>query len=87
MLDDIRSFLAIPHAVQELLSAELTPTISLVLPAYEKLIRLLKMASARYCLLSHAINISVIKMEEYFEKVRRNPVLTLAMSMCPVTPT
>ena len=34
VLVDIRRFLYIPHVVQELVSAEKTPTLSIVLPMY-----------------------------------------------------
>jgi hypothetical protein len=34
VLDEIRQFLAIPHAIQELVSAERTSTLPVALPAY-----------------------------------------------------
>ena len=78
-LMDIRSFLYAPHVVQELLSAEKTPTLSLVLPTYEQLIVLLKHMAERLCKISHAICATINKLEEYFNKSRRNRVYSLAM--------
>ena len=72
VLADICEFLYAPHTVQELLSAEKTPTLSLVLPTYEQLILLLKHMMRKLDKLRHAIVATVQKLKEYFNKSRRN---------------
>ncbi|KDQ05812.1 hypothetical protein BOTBODRAFT_84963, partial [Botryobasidium botryosum FD-172 SS1] len=64
-LNDIREFLSIPHTVQELLSAEKTPTLALAMPLYERLISMLKDLHNTLPLLSPAITASISKLEEY----------------------
>ena len=39
VLSDICEFLAMPHAIQELISGEYTPTLCQVIPAYEELLQ------------------------------------------------
>lgn len=67
------------HAVQELVSAEKTPTLSIVLPMYEKLITLLQ--SLKLCLpkLSHAISASISKLTEYLQLSQCMRVYALAI--------
>jgi hypothetical protein len=64
VLDDIRTFLRVPHIVQEIVSAEKTPTLSVVLPIYEKLIIMLKNLWAQLPEMAHTITASVEKLEE-----------------------
>ena len=80
VLEDICEFLYAPHTVQELLSAEKTPTLSLVLPTYEQLILLLKNMMRKLDKLCHAISTTIQKLEEYFSKSRRTRIYALAMS-------
>ncbi|KAF9021837.1 hypothetical protein BDZ89DRAFT_957146 [Hymenopellis radicata] len=79
ILKDIRLFLHVFHSVQELGSAEKTPTLSIVLPLYEKLLQLLRVLPNSVPNLTHAIRASVAKLTEYNELIRRNPVYTLAI--------
>lgn len=79
VLDDIRKFLQVPHVVQELVSAEKTPTLSLVLPLYEQLIVMLRDLKIDLPKLSHAINASIEKLQEYMEKTRKTPMHIFAM--------
>lgn len=65
VLDDIRQFLSLPHAVQELVSAEKTPTLPIVLPAYERLIYLFGLLSKKLLKLAAAIEASVKKLNKY----------------------
>ncbi|KAI0059149.1 hypothetical protein BV25DRAFT_1962330 [Artomyces pyxidatus] len=81
VLNDIRDFLSIPHAVQELLSAQQTPTLSNVLPAYEKLIVILKGVIEDLPGLSHCILTAIFKFDEYLAKSRTAPVYGIAMGM------
>ena len=59
VLSDIQQFLYIFHIVQEIVSAEKTPTLSLVLPLYEKLVALLNKLKIQLPKLEHAIEASV----------------------------
>ena len=66
----------IPHKVQELLSAEKTPTVPMVIPAYDRLHTLLKLATKSYPKIAHGIWASIESLEEYTMKTR---VYALAM--------
>ncbi|OSD08725.1 hypothetical protein PYCCODRAFT_1356822 [Trametes coccinea BRFM310] len=79
VLSDIREFLAIPHAVQELLSAENTPTASLALPAYAELIDILKGAQEKLPRIRHGIQAAISALEEYMAYTRQTRVYALAM--------
>lgn len=79
VLTDIRGFLLIPHRVQELLSGDQTPTASMVLPAYEELLDLLKLARSKYPKIAHAIDASVSVLEQYLRYTRQTRVYALAM--------
>lgn len=76
---DIRVFLQVFHSVQELVSAEKTPTLSIVLPLYELLLRMLKDLSRVRIKLAHAINASITKLEEYLAISRTAKMYSLAM--------
>ncbi|KAI0355006.1 hypothetical protein OH77DRAFT_1404202 [Trametes cingulata] len=82
VLADIREFLAIPHAVQELLSAENTPTASLVLQAYTELIDLLKHSQSTLPRIGHGIQAAISALQEYMAYTRQTRVYALAMSTC-----
>ncbi len=64
-LYDIREFLGYAHSVQELVSAEQTPTLCIVISLYEQLIQ--KLEDAKYDLpkLAHALNAAIAKLQEY----------------------
>jgi hypothetical protein len=79
VLVDIRRFLYIPHVVQEIVSAEKTPTLSLVIPMYKKLVVMLNDLKRELPELSHAISASVIKLDEYLAKSRRTKLYALAI--------
>lgn len=81
VIDDIRHFLLYPHKVQELVSGEKTPTLSVVLPAYEELLSALRSASTsgRLTRLRRCTDVAIEKLETYLQKARRNPVYVLAM--------
>jgi hypothetical protein len=79
-LNQIRHFLEIPHAVQEAISAEKTPTLPVALPAYEDLLTLLKDFKALNPEIGDAVQASIEKLEEYFEKTRQTPIYAVAMS-------
>ncbi|KAJ3911390.1 hypothetical protein F5877DRAFT_93789 [Lentinula edodes] len=83
VLLDIQEYLLYAHMVQELLSAQRTPTLSVVLPLYEKLILELNAAKEDLPKISHAISASVAKLEEYLQYARQNRVYVLAMVLHP----
>ncbi|KAM5532394.1 hypothetical protein V8D89_009926, partial [Ganoderma adspersum] len=83
VLDDIRGFLRIPHHVQQILSATQSPTAPLVLPTYEELLDLLKLARVKYAKLAHAIAASITILESYMKHTRRTRVYALAMVINP----
>lgn len=78
---DIREFLEVFHSVQELVSAEKTPTLSIVLPLYELLLRMLKDLARVQVKLAHAIQASITKLAEYLAISRKTKMYTLAMGM------
>ncbi|KAI0682527.1 hypothetical protein C8T65DRAFT_551748, partial [Cerioporus squamosus] len=79
VLVDIHDFLWLPHSVQELLSAEQTPTVAMVVPAYERLLEMLKLSALSHPQLAHAINASIQALEGYMQFTRRTRVYALAM--------
>ncbi|KAF9032317.1 hypothetical protein BDZ89DRAFT_907149, partial [Hymenopellis radicata] len=79
VLNDIRTFLSFPHAVQELISAEQTPTLSLVIPLYEQLIEKLRALRSELPKLQHAIDASISKLEEYLAYSRKTQICNLAI--------
>ncbi|THV02521.1 hypothetical protein K435DRAFT_653309 [Dendrothele bispora CBS 962.96] len=83
VLADIREYLYAFHAVQEIASAEKTPTLSMVLPLYEDLIGLLQDMKAPKHLqnLEHLIDASLGKIQEYMGKSRKSRIHVLAMGM------
>ncbi|KAJ2975727.1 hypothetical protein NUW54_g11681 [Trametes sanguinea] len=83
VLEDIREFLLLPHLVQELLSAEQTPTASQALPAYERLLGLLKLAAKKHPKIAHGINASISALEQYMAYTRQTRVYALAMIVNP----
>ncbi|KAF4611154.1 hypothetical protein D9613_006646 [Agrocybe pediades] len=80
VLRDIAEFLRIPHAVQTILCAEKTPTLSWVLPRYEDLLDMLHLYRQACPQLQRAISVCVAKIEEYVEKSRSTRIYALAMS-------
>ncbi|KAJ7617525.1 hypothetical protein DFH06DRAFT_1012501 [Mycena polygramma] len=84
VLQDIRRLLQIPHVVQEIVSAEKTPTLSVVLPMYEKLILMLKDLRRELDELSIGIDAMIRKLEEYLNMSRRTKVYSLAMGIFPL---
>ncbi|KAH7876160.1 uncharacterized protein C8R40DRAFT_1043014, partial [Lentinula edodes] len=79
VLDDIREYLFAFHSIQELASAEKTPTLSIVLPLYEGLIEILGLMKSTLPNLSHVIDVSLEKLREYTNKARVTRIYGLAM--------
>ncbi|KAL0568490.1 hypothetical protein V5O48_013490 [Marasmius crinis-equi] len=85
VLNDVRDVLYYPHAVQELVSAERTPTLPIVIPLYEDLLTMFRCLKEpdNHPKLSHAIDAAIHKLELYFEKARQTKVYTLAVAINP----
>ena len=80
VLGHIHQILEIPHWAQELLAAEKTPTLSMALPVYEKLVELWKSLALAIPEMSHYIHLGIAKITEYVSKGRRSKIYALAMS-------
>ncbi|KAJ7773758.1 hypothetical protein B0H14DRAFT_3095984 [Mycena olivaceomarginata] len=80
ILQDIRRFLEVAHVVQEIVSAEKTPTLSVVLPMYEQLIIMLKDLAKDLVFIAHGIKATIEKLEEYLAMSCRTKMYSLAMS-------
>lgn len=83
VLSEIREFLSYPHAVQELVSAEQTPTLPVVLPLYEHLISLFKHVKNKLPDISHGVDAAIKKLETYLQKTRRTRVYAAALVINP----
>ena len=81
VLVDIKDYLAFFHVVQEEVSAQRTPTLSVVLPLYEQLIQHLKKAKQLLPCLSHAMDTSIKKLDEYLAQSRKSRIYALAIGM------
>ena len=79
VLKDIRSFLSVFHYAQQIVSAEKTPTLSIVIPVYEKLIGMFQNLKRHKPNIAHAIKASIEKLEEYMGKARSTKMYVLAM--------
>jgi len=86
VLSDIRTFLNVFHSAQQVVSAEHTPTLSIVIPTYELLITMLKDLKRHLPNLKHAIQASTSKLEEYMGKARSTKMYILAMCEFHSTP-
>ncbi|KAJ7633847.1 hypothetical protein DFH06DRAFT_1004046, partial [Mycena polygramma] len=83
VLSDIQLILSIPHAAQELLSAEKTPTLSLALPAFELLLVSWLNLQKELPELAHYIGVGITKIQEYVNKGRKSRIYALAMIINP----
>jgi len=65
--------------MQELVSAEKTPTLPVVLPAYEKLLHLFKLMKPGLPNIVHGIDAAIEKLSAYFTKTRKTRIYALAL--------
>jgi hypothetical protein len=79
VLSDIRKFLNVFHTAQQIVSAEKTPTLSIVILIYERLISMLTDLKKHIPNLVYAIDASIDKLREYMEKARSTKMYVLAM--------
>ncbi|EDR13320.1 uncharacterized protein LACBIDRAFT_309052 [Laccaria bicolor S238N-H82] len=83
VLCHIHQILEIPHTAQELLSGELTPSLSMALPAYEDLLTKWKGLQMTIPELQHYINVRITKLEEYIGRARKTCIYVHAMVVNP----
>ncbi|CAE6452410.1 unnamed protein product [Rhizoctonia solani] len=82
-LQNVSTVLSVPRRVQQLLSAEHTPTLSLVLPLYNNLIGIWRTCITKFPEQRHAISVAIDKIQEYIIKTRRSPAYAFAMFVNP----
>ncbi|KAK0501117.1 hypothetical protein EDD18DRAFT_1067752 [Armillaria luteobubalina] len=82
LLDDMSIVLNVPHQFQETLSAEKTPTLCDMLPAFEAVSTLWKAQRQEFPGLSCAIDAGLEKLSEYTELAHDVPAHMLAMGIC-----
>lgn len=80
VLHDIHQIIEVPHVVQELLSSERTPTLSMALPAYEVLNSQWTHLQSMIWELSHYIDVGLDKLKQYINEGRKMRIYTLSMS-------
>ncbi|KAJ8489040.1 hypothetical protein ONZ45_g13718 [Pleurotus djamor] len=84
LLEEIHTFLRIFHEVQEIVSAEQTPSLSVVIPLYDMLISILEDLKSRLPRLVPAISAAISKIQEYVSKSKTTRFYVLAMAINPV---
>ncbi|KAI0660766.1 hypothetical protein C8Q70DRAFT_1044080 [Cubamyces menziesii] len=84
VLTHIHQVFEVSHQAQQLVSSEKTPTLSLVLPAYELLIDSWRTLCQQYPELAPYISLGIAKVEEYINKSRRSRIYALAMAVNPM---
>jgi hypothetical protein len=80
VLADIRMFLEVAHHAQQILSAEKTPTLSLALPLYERLIVTFKKLETKRPKIAHAVRSARLCIERYLTQGRKTRAYSLAIS-------
>ncbi|KAJ7059958.1 hypothetical protein C8F01DRAFT_989009, partial [Mycena amicta] len=82
VLSDVRAVLSAAHFIQEIVSAEHTPTLSVVIPLYEMFRQLLtRDLKNTFPKLSHALDAAGRKLDGYLDKARASKIYGLAMGM------
>ncbi|KAJ7070551.1 hypothetical protein C8F01DRAFT_1225955 [Mycena amicta] len=74
VLLDMQTILSVPHAGQELLSAERTPTLSIALPAYELILDSWLKLQNEIPELKHYIGVGIAKIQEYIKLGRKSRI-------------
>ncbi|KAG2124354.1 hypothetical protein DEU56DRAFT_744665, partial [Suillus clintonianus] len=83
VLRDIHQIIEVPHAAQELLASERTPTLSMALPAYELLLTKWTELKGTIWELAHYIGIGLDKLTNYICQGRKTRIYALAMIINP----
>ncbi|THU82844.1 hypothetical protein K435DRAFT_690762 [Dendrothele bispora CBS 962.96] len=81
-----KKILEVPHAFQQKLSGEATPTLSGAIPSFEAVVSRWKQMKREMVSMSDVIQEGIEKLESYMERISDIPAYTLAMSMyfCPL---
>jgi hypothetical protein len=79
VLQDIRGLFSIPHAFQEILAFEKTPTLAVALPMYEKAISMLDDYMEICPKLAHVARAMRDALLEYMHKSRKSRLYALAI--------
>ncbi|OJA18622.1 hypothetical protein AZE42_01758 [Rhizopogon vesiculosus] len=83
VLRDIHQIIEVPHAAQEFLAAERTPTLSMTLPSYELLENKWSKLKQTIWGLSHYIGFGLDKLTEYIHEGRKTRIYALTMIINP----
>jgi hypothetical protein len=83
VLQDILTILNIAYEVQELLSSEQTPTLSLTFPLYDSLLNNWRAAIKLFPEYESAILAGIGKIEDYVLQSRSSPIHVLVMVLDP----
>ncbi|KEP45315.1 putative transposase, partial [Rhizoctonia solani 123E] len=83
-VQDLLTVLSIGYNAQELLSAEKTPTLSLVFPLFESIIQNWKQLADTIPELRHAISCGIKKIYDYMGRANKVPAHTIAMFLNPM---
>ena len=79
LLKDIQRVMSVPHAAQESLSSEHTPTLSYSLPFYHAITDKWEHLKQDHPLLSPYIEVGIQKVEEYISKSKSSQTYLLAV--------
>ncbi|KAK0184545.1 hypothetical protein F5146DRAFT_938653, partial [Armillaria mellea] len=79
-LDIIHQILAVPHAFQQKLSVDKTPTLSLAIPSFRRMIQLWEDLEIKFPNTSPAVQDGINKLKTYQDRTEVVPAYTLATS-------
>ncbi|KAF7347428.1 HAT family dimerization domain-containing protein [Mycena venus] len=82
-LEAFKRILAVPHAFQQRLSAERTPTLGDALPAFEAMISQWEKQQVRHPETAHIVQQGIDKLESYRDRVEDVPAYVLSMLINP----
>ncbi|KAJ6571336.1 ribonuclease H-like domain-containing protein, partial [Mycena capillaripes] len=82
-LEAFKRILAVPHAFQQRLSTEKTPTLGDALPAFEAMIKAWQAQQVKYHETAHIVQQGIDKLELYRERVEHVPAYILSMLINP----
>ncbi|THU78735.1 hypothetical protein K435DRAFT_578893, partial [Dendrothele bispora CBS 962.96] len=81
-LDLYRRVLEVPHAFQQKLSAEKTPTLSGAIPSFEAIIARWKTLQSEIPVMRRVIQAGIDKLESYTERLQFDTVPAYTLAMC-----
>jgi hypothetical protein len=71
----------VPHAFQQRLSSENTPTLSDAIPSFERMVKVWKEDQIKYPETAGIVQPGIDKLEDYSERIKSIPAYVLAMSL------